>query len=282
MGAKATRIARFIETDPICYFCATRCTESEDHVPSRECFFDRIGPEGFVFPACKLCNNGAGQLEQVVALYLLIANKSDRLSLKQMQRLANGVRNNNPELLPMIELRANLARQHFRNKGLQLDKGQTFAEQPIATLPVGHQKAFQLFARRLTCALFYKETGRPLPLDFYIIVAWLPWYEGAATDAVENAINLFPAFTMTNRRNTDIGDQFSYRWGMHSDGSIFGFVAKFSESYYVFGAAASPELHQGHGNMSEGWVQHSEDVTGITRPVGAHAPDECQRAPVGN
>jgi hypothetical protein len=260
MGAKTTRLARLKASDPTCYSCGIRPTETEDHVPSRECFVDRIGPEGFGFPACKTCNNSAGPLEQVVALYLHMANFSATVSDKQLRRLAQGVNNNNPGFMPKIEMRANLARRHFREKKMALPEGLAFADQPIATLPPGHQIAFELFARRLTCALFYKETKQPLPQEFFIAVAWMPWSEGSEDNAAGNATNLFPALTMSNRTNTDIGDQFSYRWGMHPEGSIFGFVAKFSEAYYIFGAAAAASLHAQRSGAGVRWKPHSTDL----------------------
>lgn len=146
MGGKSKRLARLAAAHPVCYFCATRSTESEDHVPSRECFRQRVGPEGFSFPACKACNNGAGQLEQVVALYLLMADHSEAGDIgDQLQRLVNGVHNNNPDLLPQVTLRANLARKHFREKKLTLPPGQTYSQSPIATLPPGHGIAFKIF-----------------------------------------------------------------------------------------------------------------------------------------
>ncbi|MEX7044720.1 hypothetical protein AB2C71_32390, partial [Pseudomonas aeruginosa] len=84
-----------------------------------------------------------------------ISNHSGEFSREQFAKLARGVRNNNPELLPKMELRANLARQHFREKGLTLAPGEAYGDKPIATLPEGNRAAFELFARRLTCALFY-------------------------------------------------------------------------------------------------------------------------------
>ncbi|MES2445173.1 MAG: hypothetical protein V4574_20295 [Pseudomonadota bacterium] len=236
-------------------------TETEDHVPSRECFRDRVGPEGFAFPACKICNNGAGQLEQVVALYLLLANHDDaNVSPDQLRRLILGVGNNNRDLLPSIEVNARAARRHFRNKGMQLAPGAVFGEMPIATLPSGHREAFELFGRRLTCAIYYKEVGRPLPLDHYLVAAWLPWSEAMSGNIIETAVGLFPTLTITNRRNTDIGDQFSYRWGFHPDGSIFGFVAQFSKSYYFICAAAAPNLHNANNEGIPGWKLHANDV----------------------
>lgn len=261
MGAKANRLASLAVAHPVCYFCATRATESEDHVPSRECFRRRVGPEGFAFPACRICNNGAGQMEQVVALYLLMADHSGATDIgDQMQRLANGVQNNNPDLMPLVTLRANVARKHFREKRLNLPAGQTYAQSPIATLPAGYGAAFSLFVRRLACALFYKEVGKPVPLEYHIAGTWVPWNEAGAGEGISSAIGLFPQLRVTNRRNTDIGDQFTYKWGADPDGSVFGFVAQFSKSYFFLGAVAAPHLHLVESEAHPSWRRHSEDV----------------------
>ncbi|USU13191.1 hypothetical protein NF701_04970 [Sphingomonadaceae bacterium OTU29THOMA1] len=262
MGAKANRLARLSAAHPVCYFCATRATESEDHVPSRECFRLRIGPEGFAFPACKNCNNSAGQMEQVVALYILMADWSDDVVDvgDQMRRLANGVHNNNPDMLPEVKFGANFARKHFRQKGIALAPGQTYGQAPIAILPAGHGSAFELFVRRLACALFYKEVGRPVPLDYYIAGTWIPWSEAGVGEGVANAIGFFPELRVTNRRNTDIGDQFTYKWGADSEGTVFGFVAQFSKSYFFLGAVAAPHLHPIGKEGHPSWRRHSEDV----------------------
>lgn len=263
MAVKKKRIDELKRTDPICYFCATRPTETEDHVPSRECFRRRVGPEGFTFPACAICNNGAGQLEQVAALYFLLANHdTGDGAIEQLRRLASGVANNNAELLPSFEINANATRGHFRRKGMNLRPGEAYGMMPLATLPPGHGDVFALFGRRLTCALYYKEVGRPLPLDHYIVAAWIPWSEVAAgkVDIVDTATEMFPALTVGNRRNTDIGDQFSYRWGVHPDSSIFGFIAQISKSFFFLGAAVSPELYHSSSENAHGWRQHATDV----------------------
>ena len=188
MADKKRRIDRLKASDPICYFCASRPTETEDHVPSRECFRDRIWPDGFTFPACAICNNGAGRMEQVVALYLHMANFDATVSNDQLQKLLAGVRNNSREMLPNIQRNANLARKHFREKGIQLPRGGTFGDSPIATLPVAHREAMELFGRRLTCAIYYKEVGHPLPIYYYIASGWIPWLEAQSHDVIAKAV----------------------------------------------------------------------------------------------
>lgn len=267
MGAKADRMKRMKVEHPTCYFCGVRDTETEDHVPSRECFRGRVGPEGFSFPACRVCNNSAGQIEQVVALYLHLANHDEiPTPVEQLRRLASGVHNNNRDLLPIVEINAKLARKHFRVKGLVRPAGQAFGETPIATLPHGHCAAMDTFGRRLIAALFYKELGYPIPLDFYMATIWLPWTESSSSRGVIDAIDLFPEMRLTNRRNTDIGDQFTYKWGAHEDGSVFGFVAQFSKSYFFIGAAAAPNLHPQGDAVHEQWRVHHSDIASLHVP----------------
>ncbi len=265
MGARAKRMEHFKTENPVCFFCATAPTQSEDHVPSRECFRNRVWPEGYAFPACQRCNNAAGRLEQVVALYMLLANHDDEEPVRdQFLRLIKGVRNNNPELMPRVDQGARAARRFFREKGMTLAPGATFGETPVLELPVGNRAAFELFARRLTCALYYKEVGRPLPLDHYIAAAWIPFADPAAPNFAEKAKELFPGVRMTNRSNTNIGEQIVYLWGFHPEETLFGFAAQFTKSYFFFGCAVAPELYGG----TENWKPHSADVEALQALVG--------------
>jgi len=258
MGSKTKRLQRLKREHPICYFCATNPTETEDHVPSRECFRNRVWPEGYVFPACKRCNHASSQFEQVVALYLMMANHDEaEPAADQFRKLVFGVANNNPELLPGVNLGARAARNHFRERGLMLAPGKAYADTPILELPAKNRAAFELFSRRLTCALFYKEVGRPVPLDHSIISAWTPWAEPNAHVAAMKAVGVFPQLCITNRRNVDIEGQFTYRWGVDDAGSVFGFAAEFSRSYFIFGAVAAPSLNP----VQAGWKLHAEDIT---------------------
>lgn len=257
MGAKSARLARFKELHPICFFCATSPTETLDHVPSRECFKDKIGPEGLEFPACQRCNHGASQIEQVIALYLPLANHADpKPSEAQVQRLYEGVRNNNPDLLPRLEMNSRAAREFYREKNLKLPLGQTFAETPLLELPEGYAAAFDLFARRLTCALYYREVGSPLPLDHHIAVAWLPCGDPVADEVARKAKGMFSQLNITNRRNTNIGEQFVYMWGYKAEENLFGCISQFGRSFLVLGGVVGPNLQSG----GERWVLHRKDV----------------------
>ncbi|TCM19045.1 hypothetical protein EDF56_104582 [Novosphingobium sp. PhB165] len=257
MGRKKQKMERFKTEHPTCYFCASNPTESEDHVPSRECFRGRVGPEGFSFPACKRCNNSAGNLEQVVALYLLLADQSNRdIDLAQLGRLVLGVKNNNPTLMPNVTQDVREARRHFASKQMVLAPGLTYSEVSLLQLPAEMTKPMELFTRRLTCALYYKEIGSPLPLEFDIGTAWLPIADPKSVEVAQAAMELFPDLRTTNRRNTDIGDQFTYVWGHRADSGLFGFTAQVAGAFLVFGAC----VPQGMADSVVRWKSHRVDV----------------------
>lgn len=256
MGAKAARIKRLKEQHPVCFFCATNPTETEDHVPSRECFNGRVAPEGYSFPACGRCNALSSQLEQVVAAYLMMSNYApDAFEAERFEKLLKGVANNNPDLLPKVGLSAREARRHYRASGLRPPPGFTYSDAPLAALPKGNLDAFEVFARRLTCALYHKEVGCPLPLDYFITSGWIQCIDPRSRELADLSRRLFPEAKLTHRTNTDIGDQFAYRWGYRPAG-LFAYTAQFSQSFYFLGGAVSPELHSG----GELWRVHREDI----------------------
>lgn len=257
MGVSKRRKDALKRDHPICYFCATAPTEVPDHVPSRQCFKGRVGPEDFEFPACDRCNQMSSQLEQVFALYLMLGDHSDdELDEAMLAKLIQGVANNNPNLLPVMNLTARQARQHYKSTGLKLPAGMTFSEAPIAELPAGNRDVFLAFSRRLTCALYYKEVGHPLPLDFKISTGWVQVVDPSARALEKAVVDFLPEVTLPNRRNTNIGDQFYYRWG-HKPEGIFAFAAQFRSSFYIIGAAASPAMSD---TEDPKWQPHRDDI----------------------
>lgn len=270
MGSRARkiRLEKLRQEHPFCYFCAEGRTEEEDHVPSRECFRGRQWPEGYAFPACSRCNRAASQIEQGVALYLMLANHDpEDPHPEQLQKLVKGVANNNPELLPKVTVRANDARRHFKSRGMRLAPGQSYADTPLLELPPANRDALLLFSRRLTCAIYYKEIGRPIPLDWNIATVWTPVSDPVAFDLASKANEMFPDLRITTRRNTSLGEQFVYRWGCQEDGSIFGFAAQFSKSFIFMGATAAPEFSS--SQVSEAWRPHLSDLSLMDEFVAA-------------
>lgn len=255
MGMSKKRRDALKRDHPICYFCATAPTEVPDHVPSRQCFKGRVGPEGFEFPACDRCNRKSSQFEQAVALYMRMADQSDDAHIDEdAKKLVKGVVNNNPELVPRMNLTAREARQAHRKMGSKPGWNHTYSESVFEIPEAGHA-AFVAFSRRLACALYYKEVGHPVPLDYRIATAWVQIKDQRAR-MLEEVNELLPQTTLANRRNTNIGDQFEYRWSYEPE-KVFAFIAKFRKSFYLQGVVVEPSFdpaQTGH------WPVHRDDI----------------------
>lgn len=255
MGRSKQRRDALKRDHPVCYFCATAPTEVPDHVPSRQCFKGRVGPEGFEFPACDRCNRKSSQLEQVVALYMRMADQSDDAHIdNQAVDLMFGVANNNRDLLPRMNLSAREARRVHKQRGSTPRWGHTYSES-VFEIPAAGQVALLAFSRRLACALYYKEVGHPVPLDYKIGTSWVQIINPAAKE-FEKLRDMLPQATLANRRNTNIGDQFEYRWG-YEPNIVFGFCAKFRASFYFSGLVVAPDCSI--EDFSE-WQVHRDDI----------------------
>lgn len=252
------RKARIIRENPLCYFCGSS-SETIDHVPARETFKRGIGPDDIEYAACKRCNHGSSQIEQVVALYIHMADQgTENSSLEQYAKLIRGIQNNSAIFLPDIELSANFKRNAAREWGYKLGAGQTYADAPFAVLPPENREAFRLFARRLTCALYFKHLNAVMPLDHVIATHQIPTTRPDAQRVVQRLGRNMRFWQGSRIQKTDLSDQFSYLWNSIPEEQLFTFVAKFHNSFFVFGCGcrAGSKAEQRHAH----WISHREDV----------------------
>ncbi len=153
--ARAVRVF----TNSSCYFCGAGAAATVDHVPPQACFPSGYMPERFEFPACEACNQGTKKQDQIFALYSMLLDFDEskmrrREDLEKMSKLRQGIANNYPEALP-DEARA-----------LPITRlGSLVTPRPVAySFPVtsAARDAMQVMTRKLTHALYFRETGRIL------------------------------------------------------------------------------------------------------------------------
>ena len=256
MGASKKKRLLFLQQHRCCYFCGGTAT-TLDHVPSRQCFRNRIGPEGYEFPACQMCNSSAGPIEQAVALYLRLADHDDTaLNEGHLKKLFQGVANNTPHYLPTDDATTNEKRRAVKGSRLLLRQHETFSNAPVLRLPDENRQAFQLFERRLVCALYYKHFAGVLPPTHLIRTHRTQFITRDAETLVKKIAPMLPQTVTAQRQNTDIGDQFMYVWYGSQDHQIFAFLAQFSKSFMFIGVACPPDQHDG----SPDYIPHSSDL----------------------
>jgi len=255
MGRAKQKKQLFFATHPICFNCGAGAT-TIDHVPSRECFIGRVGPEGFEFPACGDCNKKVAQIEQAVALLIRLADFSENLDEGQFAKLVRGVKNNTPELLPSDFSTLREKRNWLKNIGLEPRRGETIADVPVMKMRPGWRDAFHAFARKLLAALYYKEMGRLLPNDSLMRTIFTQFVDGQGRELVEKLLTMLPEIRVGERRNTSIGSQFTYIFGKKDEAGLFVFCAQFSRAWFIVGVAARPS----DVGDRQGYISHAENL----------------------
>ena len=261
MGQRAAKLQRFLSTHPRCFFCGGEAT-TIDHIPSRECFENRVAPEGYEFPSCEACNHGTSQIEQAVAFYLHMTNFGKNEVSDQAKKLHRGVMNNNPELLPTVEVHTNDKRRTYRRMGITKPDNLTWDRVGVAKMPAGHLAAMETFSRKLTSALYYMHMSEILPPTNMIRTHHAQTMDRRAEGFIEYAKQNIPNGMIANRKNTDIGDQFAYLWTGDRSKSIFTFVAQLANSHYFVGLSwPEGEIYE----KLEGGKLHSHPVSSRPR-----------------
>jgi hypothetical protein len=101
---KAEWRKQFLSAHPLCCFCAgKRRADTIDHIPSRQLFRFKDRPPGLEVPACEECNKRTSLHEQVAALITRsYPNPQTPKDLKEVDSIAQAVRNNNPGLIEEV------------------------------------------------------------------------------------------------------------------------------------------------------------------------------------
>jgi hypothetical protein len=168
-------------------------------------------------------------------------NNDATYSEPEMMKLISAVRNNYPELFPKVGLSANDKRRALRARGDTLPPGALLHDIDIIEVPEGVIPMIHVFSGKLGKAIYYREKGAPLPRDYALYTRWFDFRHRHAAETVEKLKSILPNLTVGRRTNVDIGDQFSYLWGMSDDSNLFGFVAQLSHAMYIVGAAVLDE-----------------------------------------
>lgn len=156
---KLGRKKRFLLTHPYCCFCGgTEPSTTIDHVPPKACFPDGYWPEEFEFPACETCNQGSKRDDQLTGFYtqLLDFNESNRTpqDAAKMTKLRDAIARNYPDALPDSSTSVPIHQV-----------GSIITPSPVAVSvqrPTAFAETMETLQRKLTHALYYRETGKPL------------------------------------------------------------------------------------------------------------------------
>lgn len=238
MGRKTQRKRLFLSQNPICCFCGGKTQAAEpDHIPSRVLFYNRQWPEGYEFPACVLCNRQTRHDEQVVAmLSRMYPDATTPEEKKEVEERILAVASHYPDIINEIQPTIRQKRNAAKKYNIEIPEGGSSEDAPILYMhgPLVN-KAVTNFGRKLFLALYYKHTGEILSKEAGIALLWfsnLQIADGTLPKEIAPLVNNFPRLV---RCNTELHDQFNYRYGFSDCGTQAVFVAFFRQSFAILG-----------------------------------------------
>jgi hypothetical protein len=243
MSQSSSRRAALFAACPMCIFCGGRVVASTvEHCPPRAMFRDKAWPEGFEFSACTSCNGGSSNEDLMVA-FLAQLRGADQKTLQKGFGLMRSVNRQFPGLLDKIFSRsANEARADARRLGIRPRPGETYQQLGTVDIPDEMHRCVEVFASKLTKAIYFMKTGMPFPADGGIQFQWFTnaqRLEHGRIVLLEVLAGLAAMSAPVERSGRDLKDQFDYLYSVDEPkelhvlqvgfGEVFGFVSIFSQ-----------------------------------------------------
>lgn len=256
MGQRKNRNERFLRDHRWCCFCGgSTLSTTIDHVPPRTCFYGRAGPDGFEFPACFDCQTATRQAELALGFYARFLDFSEEnYSSDEGRKLIQGMNNNLPHLLPRTDIGGSIKRRAMRQVGLQRPPGTFLSDMPLIHISAKVRPYFEAYARKLACALFYRERARIAPSDYWIWSSWTAQGMPTQVDSLHSFIEMTPYVRVGSRKNLSFGDRFSYRYNCGDSPDMMATLAQFGKGVILASIVVDPSAYASIPNPTR-WVK---------------------------
>jgi hypothetical protein len=240
MSQKKERLRRFFAEHPICCFCGGNTPAiTEDHVPNRAVFDNRIWPEGYNFPACKNCNEVTRPDEKILAYLTRINHGRRNLTETEQREIAKtmrGVSTEFPEAFSSMRMRRNEVRQWLRERGAKKAEGQSLSEIPIVSIGnTRFRTAIKNFSVKLLCALHYKHTKEIVPQAAAICGRWYSNIQVLDGEIPREFLDVIGNGVVLKRSNNLLHEQFNYNYVIAADKDASAYICEFRRSFALVG-----------------------------------------------
>ena len=238
MGSKKRRLEAFLKLHPQCCFCGGAVkAATQDHLPPRSVFVNKLWPDGYVFPACESCNQGSSEFDSVFAMVSRFDPFVD-MSIGQQEestKLIKAFLENNSDSLPAMQLSSNEIRRWVKKANFEKAVGALYKDVPLVRVTKELNESIKNVSTKLVKALHYKHTGKIIPSDMALRVRWWSNAErmaGKFPSELLETIN--PALKLKSGKNS-LQDQFTYGYQVSEDGNLGFYVAFFRKAFAVTG-----------------------------------------------
>lgn len=232
-----TRRAAFFAQHPLCIFCGgTVKAETIEHCPPRAMFQERAWPEGFEFPACSRCNHGSADDDLIISLlartdpFTEAGNADGR-----MPAIISSVHQKFPQLIAKMMPSVVQARAMNRRLGIVPPPGVTNQQAGPVHVTDEMHRAVEVFAGKLTKAIYYMQAGRTFPAEGRICMRWFTNAELITNNGrysifeiLEGLEGFVPELA---RAKSLLNDQFEYKLSMSNELDLLALQARFGHGF---------------------------------------------------
>lgn len=234
---RKTRTQIFLSSYPYCIFCGGLTPATTiDHVPPKITFREKQWPESFEFPACATCNNGSKKHDQLFGFMARMGDKKVHTALEQEEvgKLIKAIIRNHPVMArEMTDISLRKKRTLSRLMGIKPQVGETYHDLPLLHVPDLVHEAISAVGAKLTKALYFKHTGKILPINVGIRFRWFTNAQQmmGSSPLVPELLEMAKFTGEVIRNNNPLKDQFDYRYVISSDHQIGMFCCVFGETF---------------------------------------------------
>jgi len=280
---RLSKTQRFLLEHPYCCFCGgAEPSTTIDHVPPKACFPDGYCPEELEFPACDKCNGESRRDDQLFGFYsqLLDFDESNRTpaDVAKITKLRDSIAHNFPDALPDTST----ARPIY-------SVGSLTTPSPLAIevrTPGPFREPVETLERKLTHALYYRETGRVLDKN-HLFLSEFYQPQGSSEVLTKYLVSLLPDQTIGGRANVkNYGERFGYKFGWKETEDFFMYIAQFGKGLIVWAIALAHEGQIGESAdylRAKPWRQAGSREKVLLKPRtkdsadSARSPDDGSR-----
>lgn len=229
--------AAFFKENPYCIFCGglTPATTVE-HCPPRALFQKKVAPEGYIFPACESCNGGTSDDDALIAMLgrMNPFSNENNLDGKVPGLMMNANRQHPGLVRDMLDLSPVQARKAAKDLNIPRPAGLTYQQSGIVNVTDHMDQSVRVFAKKLSKAVYYKETGKIFPIDGEIQLRWftnVDLFRHGTFPTLDAFAEIAAAKPKLERNRQDLSNQFDYRFSVSSDGKYAVLRALFGKAF---------------------------------------------------
>ena len=223
MGAAKKRLVEMKQKYPFCCLCAGgNFTETIEHAPPKVMFWHKHRQKGMEVPACKRCNGGTSQDDQLAAFICLTQSpRGSNLSQEEsayIDKVMSGAWNNIPHIKDMLKIGEPVGNNHK----IHFDNQLLFSER------LNPWAAKQTFAHWFTLT-----DGKALTEKAVVAVRWMTNAELMTNHLFQNLVIKLEGTRSLKNGEWESDDQFKLKYSLNAKEELGAIFAKYHGAAFM-------------------------------------------------